>query len=139
MSFTNHRSDTRDITDWDVDMRCAKKNIHAADGRCWNTAARVILAFPKSVRHAFTLVNGTNDTGDDHWWVVVNDIICDIHYDIIDADYDSSKYVANVRYAGDSVAFDITDSGYDHCSTRYDGRDSWTRVKTLDFDNMHTV
>ena len=148
----SHNGNTQ-ITAFDLEMMAEKKNLICISNRCWNTAARLIMAFPKSQRKQMKLVEGRvgfrehsdGTIGNWHFWIQLdNGEIFDphfFHFDIEEADENNSR--PDKLWDGESITWEKGDAGFEERegSRWNEPEHDWCRMKIfrcrgLDFDNM---
>jgi hypothetical protein len=141
------------ITEWDLHEMAEKKNLVCISNRCWNTAAKLIMAFPKSQRKQMKLIEGrigfkehaNGNIGNWHFWIELeNGDIFDPHFwhfDLGEATKQNSR--AEKKWAGEGLAWA---KGTENLERREGSRWNeqeldWCKQKIfncrdLDWDNM---
>tara|TARA_Y100000592_G_C5442438_1_gene304147 strand:- start:701 stop:1132 length:432 start_codon:yes stop_codon:yes gene_type:complete len=133
----------------DLELMAEKKNLVCITNRCWNTAAKLIMSFPKSQRKQMTLVEGRMGKKDLwHFWIELdNGEIFDPHFwhfDLPMANESNSR--AEKRWAGDTLVWAKGDENVEmREGSRWNERvECWADMKVfscrdLDWDNMPTL
>jgi hypothetical protein len=151
-SMSDNGSNT-EITEWDLHEMAEKKNLVCISNRCWNTAAKLIMAFPKSQRKQMKLIEGRignhewkdGTIGNWHFWIELeNGDIFDPHFWHFDetmATKENSR--AEKKWAGEGLAWAMGDADWEEREgSRWNNpemdfcRMKIFRCRDLDWDNM---